>query len=58
MCRSTVHVSILDKWQRVLQQQYLPRQPNFAGTDEHPMDLNGDPFASDVEEDEAVTEDD
>ena len=30
----------------------------FAGTDEHTMDLDSDPFASDVEEDEVVIEDD
>ena len=30
----------------------------IAGTDEHTMDLDGDPFASDVQEDEAVIEDD
>ena len=29
-----------------------------AGTDEHTMYLDGDPFASDVEEDKAVIEDD
>ena len=28
-----------------------------AGTDEHTMDVDGDPFSSDVEEDEAIIED-
>ena len=28
-----------------------------AGTDEHTMDVDDDPFSSDLEEDEAITED-